>query len=235
MGVQSIVETDMKKTNASPAPGVDRVEGMYRVWGWIALTWAFYRYFFRLPEWIDEFLVKPTIFALPVLWYVIKKEKQKLDSVGLTASNLFTSIYIGLGFGFVFAVEGLAANAIKYGRIEIMPIAAFREYGLGMLMLLSAATAISEELLSRGFVFTRLMEGKKNLWYAALLSTLLFVVLHIPILAFSLKLEGTALVMFFITDFVLGFANSLLLYNTGSLVAPILVHIFWNMTVALYL
>ncbi|MCL4200246.1 CPBP family intramembrane metalloprotease, partial [Patescibacteria group bacterium] len=88
---------------------------------------------------------------------------------------------------------------------------------------------------SRGFVFSRLIEGKRGLFYAALVSTLMFVVLHIPILAFSLKLQGMALLLFFVTDFILGFANALLFYNTGSLVAPILVHVFWNMTVALYL
>ncbi|HLD24883.1 MAG TPA: CPBP family intramembrane glutamic endopeptidase, partial [Patescibacteria group bacterium] len=163
------------------------------------------------------------------------REKRQLTSLGFMSKNLFTSIYIGVGFGFVFALEGLAANAIKYGRLQIVPIDAFAQYGMGTLLLLSAATAFSEELLSRGFVFTRLLEGKKSLLAAALISTLMFVVLHIPILAFSLKLQGVALLLFFVTDFVLGFANALLLYNTGSLVAPILVHIFWNMTVALYL
>lgn len=216
-------------------PSVDVVESAYRVWGWIVITWALYRYFFRLPEWVDEFIFKPMIFVLPVLWYVKNREKKPFASLGLTTKNLFTSIYIGLGFGFVFALEGLAANAIKYGKIEIVPIAAFEEYGLGMLILLSAATAFSEELLSRGFVFSRLIEGKRGLFYAALVSTLMFVVLHIPILAFSLKLQGMALLLFFVTDFILGFANALLFYNTGSLVAPILVHVFWNMTVALYL
>lgn len=208
---------------------------MYRVWGWIVLTWALYRYFFHLPEWADEFIFKPMVFVLPVLWYVKSREKATLASIGLTGKNLFTSIYIGLGFGFVFALEGLAANAIKYGKIEIVPIAAFEQYGMGMLILLSVATAFSEEVLSRGFVFSRLMKGNKGLMYSAFLSTLMFVVLHIPILAFGLKLQGVVLLLFFVTDFVLGFANALLLYNTGSLVAPILVHIFWNMTVALYL
>lgn len=220
---------------AQSSTSVSITERMYRVWGWIVLVWALYRYFFQLPEWADEFIFKPMVFALPVIWYVRTHEKRGLSSVGLTGKNLFTSIYIGLGFGFVFAVEGLFANAIKYGKIEIMPIAAFQEYGLGMLLLLSAATAFSEELLSRGFVFTRLMEGKKSLTYAALMSTLMFVVLHVPILAFSSKLTGMVLLLFFVTDFVLGFANALLLYNTGSLIAPILVHVFWNMTVALYL
>lgn len=215
--------------------GVEIVESTYRVWGWVVLAWALYRYFFRLPEWADEFIFKPLVFVAPVFWYVRWKERRRLDSLGLTTKNLFTSIYIGLGFGFVFGLEGLVANAIKYGKLQIVPIAAFTEYGMGMLLLLSLATAFSEEVLSRGFVFRRLIEGKKGLLFASLASTAMFVVLHLPILAFSLKLQGIELLLFFITDFVLGFANSLLLYNTGSLIAPILVHVFWNMTVALYL
>lgn len=210
-------------------------DSTYHVWGWIVIAWALYRYFFRLPEWADEFIFKPLFFVAPVLWFVRMKEKSKWSSLGLTGKNLFTSIYIGLGFGFVFALEGLAANAIKYGKFTFMPIVAFTHYGMGTLLLLSVATAISEEILSRGFVFSRFIQAKKSLPYAAIVSTLMFVVLHVPILVLSLNLHGMALVLFFITDFVLGFANSLLLYNTGSLVAPILVHFFWNMTVALYL
>ena len=78
-----------------------------------------------------------------------------------------------------------------------MPIDAFSQYGMGMLIFLSFATAFSEEVLSRGFVFTRLVEGKKGVIYAAVLSTLMFVVLHLPILAFSLKLNGITLLLFF--------------------------------------
>ena len=210
-------------------------ESTYHVWGWIAIAWALYRYFFRLPEWADEFIFKPLVFVLPVIWYVRMKERAKLTSLGLTTKDLFTSIYIGLGFGFVFALEGLVANAIKYGKLTIVPIGAFTQYGMATLLLLSFATAVSEEILSRGFVFNRLIAAKKSLPYASIISTLMFVLLHVPILVLSLHLQGPALILFFITDFVLGFANSLLLYNTGSLVAPVLVHIFWNMTVALYL
>jgi membrane protease YdiL (CAAX protease family) len=175
------------------------------------------------------------VFVLPVLWFVLKKERRGLSSLGLTGKNLFTSIYIGLGFGFVFALEGLAANAIKYGKLQINPIAAFEQYGMVMLILLSLSTAFSEELLSRGFVFSRLLAKTKNLPYASLVSTVLFVLLHIPILVTMHKLQGVTLILFFVTDVILGLANSLLFYRTSSLVAPILVHIFWNMTVALYL
>lgn len=206
-----------------------------QVWGWILLFWSLYRYFVKLPEWVDELLFKPLVFVAPVLWYVRKYERQPLSSLGLTTRNLFTSIYIGLGFGLVFALEGLAANAIKYGRIQIVPIPALTQYGLLTLLMLSLATAFSEELLSRGFLFSRIYAKSKNLPYASILSTIFFVLLHVPILVTSLKLQGLTLVLFFVTDFVLGLANSLLFFNTGSLVAPILVHVFWNMTVALYL
>lgn len=218
----------IKKTAAS-------LEPVYQVWGWIALSWALYRYFLRLPEWADELVFKPAVFVLPVLWYVTKRERRPLTSLGLTTKNLFTSIYIGLGFGFVFAVEGLAANAIKYGRIQIQPITAFQQYGMVVLLFLSLATAFSEELLSRGFVFARILQKTKNLPYASVVSTALFVLLHIPILVATHQLQGMTLVLFFVTDTILGLANSLLYYSTSSLIAPILVHIFWNMTVALYL
>ena len=211
------------------------LEPVYQLWGWILLIWSLYRYFFKLPETVDEFVVKPLVFVLPVLWYVLKKEKRDLTTLGLTTKNLFTSLYVGLGFGFVFALEGIAANAIKYGKIQINPIAAFEQYGLLTLLILSVATAFSEELLNRGFLFGRILEKTKSLPYASLLSTVLFVLLHVPILVTSLKLQGTMLVLFFLTDFILGMANSLLYYNTKSLLAPILVHVFWNMTVALYL
>jgi len=223
------------KINKGKHVAITTLEPVFQLWGWILLTWSLYRYFFKLPEVVDEFIAKPFIFVAPVLWYVLKKEKRNLISLGLTTKNLFTSLYVGLGFGFVFALEGIAANAIKYGKIQINPIAAFEQYGLVMLLILSVATAFTEELLNRGFLFGRIMEKTKSLPYAAILSTVLFVLLHVPILVASLKLSGMTLVLFFVTDFILGLANSLLYFNTKSLLAPILVHVFWNMTVALYL
>lgn len=213
----------------------DRIEPVLRVWAWVAISWMIYRYFFRFSEWTDEFLFKPLVFVVPVIWYVVKKEKRRLASIGLTFNNFYTSLYIGLGFGLVFALEGLAANVMKYGKIQIRPIGAFDENGMIGLLVLSLATALTEEILNRGFIFSRLYEKIKNLPVSAVLSAFLFVGLHVPILVTALQLQGVTLVLFFITTFILGVVNALLFANTGSLVAPILVHIFWNMTVALYL
>lgn len=213
---------------------VTSVTSVFRIWAWILLVWSLYRYFFKFPEWADEFIFKPIVFVAPVIWYVRNKEKQSLATLGLTGRNFFSSMYIGLGFGVVFALEGMVTHAVKYGTWDVSPIDAFQQYGF-FLIILSLATACTEELLSRGFVFNRLYEKTKNLAYSSLVSSVMFVLLHIPILVTMTKLQGMTLILFLVTDLILAVANSLLYYNTGSLVAPILVHIFWNMTVALYL
>lgn len=224
----------MAKQNKKPEVASSSLEPVYQTWAWILLAWSLYRYFLHLPEWFDEFVAKPLVFIGPVLWYLQKKEQRTIESIGLTGKNVFNSIYIGLGFGMVFAIEGIAAHALKYGKLDVTPIAAFKEYGF-FLLIISAVTAFSEEVLSRGFVFSRIYEKTKNLPYSAFMGSVLFVLLHVPILVTSNHLTGMTLVLFFVTDFVLAFANSMLFATTGSLVAPILVHIFWNMTVALYL
>lgn len=227
--------TAPRSAKAQPAFGGLLDDPVLRVWGWILLIWSLYRYFFHLPEWADEFVFKPLVFLGPVVWYVYNRERRGLGSLGLNFNGFFRSLYIGLGFGFLFALEGLAANYFKYGQLQINPIAAFAENGMVMLLILSLATAFSEEVLNRGFLFQRLLEKTRSLPYASVVSTILFTLLHVPILVLSLKFQGSTLVLFFVTNFILGISNSLLFYTTGSVIAPILVHIFWNMTVALYL
>jgi len=207
---------------------------VYQLWGWILLVWGLYRYFLRLPEWADEFIFKPLVFVVPVIWYVRNIERRDLESIGITFKNFFNSVYIGLGFGMVFAIEGLVAHAIKYGKLDVNPIAAFQQYGF-FLILVSFATAFCEEVLNRGFLFNRIYEKTQNVLKAATIGAIMFVFLHIPILVTANRLQGSTLIMFFVTDVILAYANSMLFLNTGSIVAPILVHIFWNMTVALYL
>ncbi len=211
------------------------VEPIWQVWGWVLIFWSLYRYFFRLPEAIDELVVKPLVFLGPVVWFVLRVEKRSLLTLGFTLANFFRNLYMGLGFGFLFALEGLAVNWLKYGQLQINPIAAFEQYGILVLLGLSLATAVVEETLARGFLFTRLWERRKSLVYAVAISTLMFTLLHLPILVTSLKFQGTTLILFFVTKVMIGVANALLFYASGSLMAPVLVHIFWNMTVALYL
>jgi len=231
--VKKTVQKEVKITTHHS--GVQNMEWVFQFWAWQLLFWSVYRYFFHLPETVDEFIVKPLVFVLPVLLYVWKKEKRSLTSIGITGKHIWTSLGIGCGFGLLFAGEAVIANILKYGGLTIQPSATVVQYGIPLMFALSLATACSEELLSRGFFFSRLFEISHNLVNAVVMSTFLFVAFHIPILLTSLRFQGTTLVLFFMTSFVLGFANSIIYHKTKSLVAPILIHFFWNMTVAVFL
>jgi membrane protease YdiL (CAAX protease family) len=210
-------------------------EWVFQFWAWQLLVWSLYRYFFKFPEPIDEFIVKPIVFILPVLFFVWRKEKRSFSTIGITMHNFTQSILIGLGFGLLFSGEAMFANIMKYGSLTISATPAVVQNGIPLLVVLSLATAISEEVLSRGFFFSRLFESTKNMLYSALMSTLLFVAFHIPILLTSLKFQGTTLILFFLTSFILGLTNSFMYHKNRSLVAPILIHLFWNMTVSVFL
>lgn len=210
-------------------------EWVFQFWAWQLLAWSLYRYFFTFSEPIDEFLLKPLIFIVPVLWFVLKIEKRSIGTIGITTQNLFRSILIGCGFGLLFTGEAILANIFKYGSLRLTPIATVLTYGIPMTFALSLATAVSEELLSRGFYFSRLFAASKNLIHSSVMSTLLFVAFHVPILLTSLKFQGATLILFFMTSFVLGITNSLVYHKTKSLVAPVLIHLFWNITVAVFL
>lgn len=211
---------------------------VFLVWFFIFIVWAFYRAYFRLPEQIDEFLIKPLVFTLPVLFVVLYKENKSLAELGLfsTKRNFMLDLYIGVVIGVVFALEGLLANFIKYGNFSFTPLTLVRAGG-GILpfLLLNLATSVWEEILGRGYLYKRLFEATKNQFWAASVSGFLFLLLHIPILFTRLHFSGMTLIIYPVSILILSIANSYVLTLRGSLFLPILIHAFWNMTVALYL
>jgi len=208
---------------------------VYIVWLAIFAVWSIYRAFFRFPEAVDELIVKPLIFVAPVLYFVLLVEKSTLESIGLTTRNLFREIYLGLGIGVFFALEGLLVNLVKYGTFSFLPIQAVASVGLMPFLLFTLFTSVSEEILGRGFVYSRIAASEKNQFKAIIIASFLFLLLHIPILFAQLNLTGGSLVVYLVSIFILGVTNSYMFSLRKSLVIPILIHIFWNATVALYL
>lgn len=211
---------------------------VFIVWFVIFLAWAFYRANFFLPESVDEFLVKPLVFVLPVLYVVLFREKKKLKELGLAPKphEFFVDLYIGVVIGVIFAIEGLLVNFLKYGQFSLSPVLASKiSGGLGLFFLINLATSVWEEILGRGYLYQRLYKINKNQFYAAFSSSFLFLLLHIPILFTRLHLSGTSMVVYPLSILLLGITNSYIFSLRGSLTLPILIHAFWNMTVALYL
>lgn len=211
---------------------------VFAVWFVIFILWSFYRAYFRLPEFVDEFLVKPVIFVLPVIYVVCIREKKSLGELGLAPKlrDLFTDLYIGVIIGIIFAFEGLLINSLKYGRFSFAPIDSLAvSGGLVWFLFINLTTSFWEEILGRGYLYLRLYKISNNQFWAAVSSSFLFLLLHIPIMFTQLHLTGTALIVYPISIILLGITNCYILSMRGSLVLPILIHTFWNMTVALYL
>lgn len=211
---------------------------VYSVWFFIFIAWAFYRSKFFFPEWVDELIVKPVIFALPVIYIVIIREKNKFKELGVPTSlkDMLLDLYIGVVIGILFAFEGLLANYLKYGNFSFSPIDALKiSGGVPYFLLLNLATSIWEEILARGYLYKRLYKISKNQLWAATHSSFFFLLLHIPIMFTKLHLTGTSLIVYPVSILILGITNCYIFSYRKTLTLPILIHTFWNMTVALYL
>src|SRR3989338_3431333 len=97
---------------------------VFLVWFGIFLVWSFYRANFFNPDWLDEFIIKPLVFILPVLIVNFFVERQGWAGIGLQMpfKSLLVDGYIGVVLGVLFAVEGMIANLVKYHAFTFTPI-----------------------------------------------------------------------------------------------------------------
>ncbi len=211
---------------------------VFIVWFIIFLVWAIYRAYFNLPESIDELVIKPLVFVLPVLAIVFIREKKKLSDLHVFPSrkDFFLDLYIGVIIGILFAFEGLAVNYLKYGQFSFSPLFSVKaDGGIIGFFIINLFTSLWEEILGRGYLYQRLYRLSANQMQSALISSFLFLLLHIPIMFTRLQLTGMSLLIYPVSILILGVTNCYLLTARKSLTLPILIHTFWNMTVALYL
>lgn len=208
---------------------------IYAVWLAVLIVWSLYRVLFQLPEWIDELVAKPIVFVGLATAAVLVIEKKSFASLGFSKLPGFKHIYISLSIGMVFAFVGLAANLAKNGAFSFAPLVPVTGLMIGLVMVTSFAASFSEELFARGFLYTRFREHVQHKGVAFVVSAVLFLLLHIPIVFLVSRLSGVALDVFVMNNLLLSAVNTFVYEETGSLTIPILLHMFWNMTVILYL
>ncbi|OGK56890.1 hypothetical protein A3J15_00635 [Candidatus Roizmanbacteria bacterium RIFCSPLOWO2_02_FULL_38_10] len=219
------------KQNVSP------IQRVLNVWAIILIIWSIYRTKFRLPEWFDEFIAKPMVFIFPVFWYVKRYEnKNFFDAIWFDFKKIFADLYLGISIGLIFAISAFLSNFIRGDGASVgQTILALGLTKLSLFFLIALATGISEEILSRGFILKRLYEDSQNMFVASFNASILFFILHIPILFSNAKLSGGLLMMFMVTDLILSLANSFIYLQRKSLFLPILIHAFYNLAIILYI
>lgn len=205
------------------------------LWAIVLIIWSIYRAKFNLPEWFDEFIAKPAIFIIPVYIYIAKIEKKNFfDSLWLNKKGILKNAAFGISIGFILIFSSLVANYLKHNSFTL-PTGLASPTTMFYTIIFVAATAISEEILSRGFLLKRLYEDSNNVYKSSFFASILFFFLHIPILLTNSHLTGNILLLFMITNIILSLANSFIFLDRKNLIAPILIHAFYNLALMLYI
>jgi membrane protease YdiL (CAAX protease family) len=198
---------------------------------YLLIVWGFYRFIFKFPENVEDLIIKPIVWLIPVV-ILIRKEKLGPKSVGLTFKNFFPSIYSSLILGIIFAFVGMAVNFAKYQSFNFT--SNIGESPFFTALLLSLATGFTEEVTFRGFIFNRVWHALENEWLANIIVSLVWGLVHIPIAIFwwKLNLSGTIGTLVLITIF--GVGSSYVFARTKNVTSSILLHMLWEWPIILF-
>jgi membrane protease YdiL (CAAX protease family) len=198
---------------------------------YLVLIWAFYRFLFRLPDQVEELIVKPILWLVPVFWF-LKKEGFGISSLGLKLKNIFPAIYLSIGLGAVFVAEGLLTNFLKYGGFHFGANLGSTPFmaSLG----LSFITAFSEETAFRGYIFGRLLIALKNELSANIIQTLLWTAIHIPIAFFVWGYTLSQGIVYLFLTAVFGLGSAFIFARTKNIFGSILLHVLWEWPIILF-
>lgn len=198
---------------------------------YLILIWAFYRFLFRLPDQVEELVVKPVLWLLPIFWFA-RKEGFGISSLGLTFKKLFPAIYLSIGLGAIFVAEGLLTNFLKYGGFSFganlgsVPFAA----SLG----LSFVTAFTEETAFRGYIFGRLLIVLKNELIANVIQTLLWTAIHVPIVFFVWDYSLSQGIVYLSLTALFGMGSAFIFGRTKNITGSVLLHVLWEWPIILF-
>lgn len=198
---------------------------------YLLIVWGFYRSLFRLPEEVEELIIKPIVWLLPV-FYFVRLEKSNLESIGITSKGFFPGIYLAVGLGALFVAEALFINYLKYGSLSFSA-------NIGDKLLFSSlgiafATAFSEELTFRGYIFTRIAGALNNEILANFISSLLWSLVHVPITIFIWKLDFQSSVIYLTLTTIFGIGSSFIFARSKNIASSVFLHVLWEWPIALF-
>lgn len=198
---------------------------------YLLIVWSIYRFLFHQTEIVDEVLVKPVIWLLPLFLVFLPQSRLSLKDLGIKREGLSTALFLSLGLGFVFLLVSLYTNYQKYGHWEFLASAGTDN--LWTLILLILATSITEELVFRGYLFSALKQILHS-WLAGSLAVLFWVIIHIPVTFFFLNLATADALVYLVLTALYGVGALTVYVVTGNLLAPILIHLMWSIPIILF-
>jgi len=200
-------------------------------YAYLFVVWGFYRLLFQAPAPLEELIVKPLVWLLP-LCILIRREKATLESIGITFHNFFKAVYFVMALGVVFTIFAVSVNYLKYRGLEFA--SNIGETSFWTAIGLSFITAIIEEITFRGYLLTHLMAAVKSKWTATIIISIGWALIHWPIALLDWKLAPMALVAYTVVIFLFSVGTTFVFLKTRNIAAPILLHVLWQWPIILF-
>ena len=204
--------------------------GILTVWLCTVVVWLAYRLFFKNSELIEEVVLKPLVFIVPVIWYLWQRNVLTTENLGFRKVATKNVVIWGGLFSLFLASEN-----IFFSLSRGVPLIANRfTFGvLGTNLIVSTATAVSEEILYRGFLMENIWKITGNEVVANAASTFLFMIGHVGVAIFGFGYRGWDLGHFLLLMFVVGFTQGFIYGRTRSISASVPAHAIWNFVSAI--
>ena len=201
------------------------------IWLVIIAIWVVYRSTQTLPEFVEELILKPIVFVLPILVWLKTQKKLNKQSLGLVLTRHKTIVIWGLGLGLLMASENIVIRKFYWNdpvllKISFIPIL--------LALAISLATAFSEEILYRGFLLQKML----SVWSPALAigaNAGLFAIGHLGLALSNPGYRSEDLAFYLVFIFVSGIINALIYERTRSVYASIASHALWNFSSSLFI
>lgn len=216
---------------------VSKTQRMLNSWAIALILLSIYRWYFEtsLPIWLDEFIVKPLIFFVPIYYFISHEEDRPFwRALGFEWKSFGTNIGIGIGIGMILLFSQIIANYIEFNQIQPPQLTFLPVYSPFLLIAVAFATSFTEEALSRGFLLKRFLDYKnpKSNILSLIYSSILFVFLRIPMIMTNELISGYMILQLMAIDFFLSILLGYVFIQRRNIIAPIIIHFFY--TISLY-
>ena len=168
-----------------------------------------------------RFMMEELLMLLCVLsasWVVFKGRGMHFSRLGLSVKGRWKDVLAGILFAIAIYAVGFGLSLVV-GAVTVSAVS-FHPSSLFAGLVLFLVVGITEEVMVRGFVLGRMMDGGVNKFVALFASAALFSLLHV----FNPNFEFIPFINIWLAGILLGASY----IYTRNLCFPIALHWFWN-------
>ena len=173
----------------------------------------------NMPSWLYIVMLAASGFMILFsILYCRIFEKRKPYTLGFTKNGCVTEYFMGIIIGFLMICAPVLACKIT-GCVTININESINPTMILLFFIAFVFQGMGEEALFRGYLMTSIAR-RSNIWYAIIISSLMFSIFHIGNASFSF--------IAFINIFLFGVFASVFMLKRGSIWAVGAIHTVWN-------